>query len=123
MAGLKRQGLVDDAQFARLFVAQQMHARPAGRRLLVSRLRAKGVQPELASAAVALEASGQDELEVARRLASKRAPALRGLPREAAQRRLFGFLSRRGFSSEVVYKVMREVTDKKAAGHSEPVEE
>ncbi len=106
---LKRQGLLDDTRFARLFVAQQMQARPAGRRMLVSRLRAKGVAAELATQTVATEAAGEDELELASRLAAKRAPALEGLPRVAAQRRLFGYLSRRGFSAEIIWKVVREI--------------
>ena len=108
VSDLKRKGLLDDARFARLFAAQQMQVRPAGRRMLLARLRAKGISTDLASEAVAAEASGEGELELARRLAAKRAPALQDIPRVAAQRRLFGYLSRRGFSSDVIHQVMKE---------------
>ena len=105
---LKAKGLVNDAQFARYFAAQQMDFRPVGRRGLLTRLRAKGVPPALAAEAAAGAVAAEDELAAARRLASQRAPRLAGLGPAAAQRRLFGFLSRRGFSSEVIWKVLRE---------------
>ncbi len=105
---LRRTGLVGDARFARYFAVQQASSKPVGRRLLLSRLRSKGIDPVLAEEAVQQATEGKDELERAREAASRRAPALEGLPREAAQRRLFGFLSRRGFSGEVVHKVVRE---------------
>ncbi len=107
---LRRKGFVGDAQFARYFAAQQASSKPLGRRLLMSRLKAKGVQPELAKAAVETAMEGQDELTLAREAASRRAAALQGLPRQAAERRLFGYLSRRGFSGDVVWKVVREIT-------------
>ena len=106
---LKRTGLVGDERFARYFAVGQASRKPVGRRLLMSKLRSKGIEPRLAEEAVQAATGGKPELELAREAASRRAPALEGLPREAAQRRLFGYLSRRGFSSEVVYKVVREV--------------
>ena len=106
---LKRTGLVGDARFARYFAAGQVSRKPVGRRLLMSKLRSKGIEPALAEEAVQAAAGGKDEWELAREAASRRAPSLAGLPREAARRRLFGYLSRRGFSSEVVYKVVKEI--------------
>lgn len=108
IADLRRSGLVGDARFARYFAGQQAASKPVGRRLLLDRLRVKGIDPKLAEEAVQEATAGKDELERAREAASKRAPALGKLPREAARRRLFGFLSRRGFSSDVVYKVVKE---------------
>ena len=104
---LRRTGLVGDARFARL-AATQAATKPVGRRLILNRLRKKGIAPALAEEAVQAATQGKDELERAREAAARRAGALQGVPREAAQRRLFGFLSRRGFSSEVVYKVVKE---------------
>ena len=107
---LRRKGFVGDAQFARYFAAQQSASKPVGRRLLMNRLKAKGVQPELAQQAVELAMEGRDDLALARKAAGKRAAALAGLPRAAAERRLFGYLSRRGFSGDVVWKVVKETT-------------
>ena len=108
MEELKRKGMVDDVKFSKYFVTQQVLSRPVGQRLLLNRLRSKGVNPHLAEQAVQAGTEGQDEFELARALADKRRLSLKALPRETAQRRLFGYLSRRGFSSEVVWKVIRE---------------
>ena len=105
---LRRKGLLDDAKFAQLFATQQVLSKPVGHRLILSRLRAKGVDPHLAEQVVEAATQGQDELELARQVASKRIASLKDLPREAARRRLFGFLSRRGFSTDLVMRVVRE---------------
>jgi regulatory protein len=104
---MRRAGLVGDARFAR-YAAAQAAVKPVGRRLILNRLRGKGIAPELAEEAVQAATEGKEDLERAREAASRRATALEGLSREAAQRRLFGYLSRRGFSSEIIWKVVRE---------------
>lgn len=104
---MRRTGLVGDARFAR-YAAAQAAVKPVGRRLILNRLREKGIAPELAEEAARAATEGKDDLERAREAAQRRAPALEGLSREAAQRRLFGYLSRRGFSSDVVWKVVKE---------------
>lgn len=109
---LRRKGLVGDAQFARYFAQQSSSGKLQGRRLLISRLRAKGIQPEMARAAAESAMEGKDELELARSAAAPRIAALRELPRETAQRRLSGYLGRRGFSGDVVYKVVKEICAK-----------
>ena len=106
----KKRDLVNDVKFAKYFAASGMAAKPVGPRVLVSRLKSKGISSEVAVSAVQEAAGGVDEFETARELALSRVSHLKGLTKEAAQRRLFGFLGRRGFSSEVVYKVVREVT-------------
>lgn len=104
---MRRTGLVGDARFAR-YAATQAAEKPVGRRLILNRLREKGIAPALAEEAVQAATRGKDELERAREAAGHRAAALQGLSRQAAERRLFGFLSRRGFPSDVVWKVVRE---------------
>ena len=116
VAEFKQKDLLNDAKFARYFAAQQMVMKPAGRRALINNLKAKGVDPALSAQAVEEAAEGKDELTRARELAESRVFSLKGLKKDAAQRRLFGFLSRRGFSSDVVYKVVREVTGPSDAG-------
>ena len=108
LAEFRQKGLVDDAKFARLFVAQSVLSKPVGRRMLLSKLRGKGVAPELAEAAVTGGARPEDELETARQLAAGRLERMKGLERAVVERRLFGFLSRRGFPAEVVWKVVKE---------------
>ncbi len=111
IADLRKSGLVGDERFARYFAAQQASSKPVGRRFLLDRLKAKGIEPVLAEEAVAAATGGKEEIERAREAASKRSASLASLPREAARRRLFGYLSRRGFSSEIVYKVVKETVE------------
>ena len=106
---MRRTGLVGDARFAR-YAATQAAVKPVGRRLILNVLREKGIAPGLAEEAVQAATQGKEDLERAREAAGRRASALEGLSREAARRRLFGYLSRRGFSSEVVWKVVKEQT-------------
>lgn len=106
---LKQKGLIDDTKFAQLFANQKMHSNPVGRRALMGSLEAKGIDSELVLKAVDQTMEGQDELETARGLAHKRLGQMKGLKRDVRQRRLFGFLSRRGFPSDVIDRVLREI--------------
>lgn len=108
LAELKRIMLIDDATFSRYLVTGKMLSKPMGKRGLLRTLTAKGVDPCVGVRAVEQAWKESDELTVARCLARGRMSHLEGLSSEARERRLFGFLSRRGFSSDVVYKVVRE---------------
>ena len=105
----KRKGFLNDEKFAKFIATSRMLSKPVARRALLAELKAKGVASHLATQAVEKATSGTEELEVVRQLALTRAAHLKGLEPSVAQRRLFGFLSRRGFSSDVVVKVVREV--------------
>jgi regulatory protein len=91
---LERVGLVDDDRFAREFVRDRAALRLTGGRAIRAELLRLGVRAELADAALA---EAGDETERARTLALKRAPRLRALPPEAAYRRLYSLLLRRGY--------------------------
>ncbi len=105
----KREGFLNDEKFARYFATQKSLLKPVGRRLLIRDLIQKGIPPALAEQATQEATCETDELETVRELASQRLSHMKGLPTQAVQRRLFGFLSRRGFSAEVVYRVVREL--------------
>ena len=49
-----------------------------------------------------------NEYEVVKKLADGRMVHLGGLDKITAKRRLFGFLKRRGFSTEIIMKVISE---------------
>lgn len=103
----KRKGLLDDERFAQYVATSRMLSKPVARRAIVAELKAKGVASDLATGAFEKAAEGRSELELAKEVAVKRMAHLKGLDRSTVERRLFGFLSRRGFSSEVIYQVMR----------------
>lgn len=104
---LEEVGLVDDAVFARDWLAAG-DRRQKSRRALLAELATKGVDRDLAEAAAA-ELDGDRDYAVARSFATRKAAGLVGLEPQVQYRRLAGALARRGFSSAVVASVTREV--------------
>jgi regulatory protein len=102
-------GLLDDAAFARDWVAAG-ERRLRGGRVLASELAGKGVTDDLIEQALA-ERSDDADLDAARDLARRRLPGLARLDRQGRYRRLCGLLQRRGFGWGVIAQVTREVLD------------
>lgn len=99
IARLERLGLLDDAVYARAYVASR-----AGRGRSPARIRrdlhALGVSPEASSAAVATlrtEENAPDPLARTLTQARRRASAMAGLPIQTRKRRLLAFFARRGW--------------------------
>jgi regulatory protein len=100
-------GLIDDAAFAREWVTQRQGGRGLARRALAQELRRKGIDDDLAQAALD-EVDPEDEIEAARLLVRRKLRPMRGLEEHVAVRRLVGMLGRKGYSSGVAFKVVRE---------------
>lgn len=105
---LEQEGLLDDLQFARLWVMSRRATRRFGVGRLRQELLAKGVGREAAEEALQL-VQGEDETELAERLARARLRVYRGLEAKVAARRLGAYLARRGFSSSTIASVLRRV--------------
>jgi regulatory protein len=103
-------GLVDDAAFAREWVAQRQEGRGLARRALAQELRRKGIDDEVARDALG-EIDESDEIEAARVLVRRKLRSVSGLDTDKAVRRLVGMLARKGHSSGVAYRVVREELD------------
>ena len=103
-------GLVDDAAFARDWVASRQQRRHLSRTALRRELQTKGVDRDVIDEALA-DVGGADEHRAALDLARRRAAPMAGLPREVAYRRLGGVLARRGFSASVTARVLSEVLE------------
>src|SRR5438552_8933810 len=101
---LERVGLVDDARFAREAVQGHTNRRLAGDRAVRAALRQKGVEQAIAEEAIM--AAG-DEADRARELAFRRAARMVSLGPEAAARRLYGVLLRRGYGHAVAREACR----------------
>jgi regulatory protein len=106
--------LLDDREYARLYL-QGRGSRPRGTRLLLVELRRKGVPEPVALEALAALAGeggqGEAELERALTLARQAARKVAGLaPREARQK-LFQALARRGFDMDAIEAAVRQVLE------------
>jgi regulatory protein len=111
-------GLIDDAAFARLWVESRQPGKGLGRRALAQELRRKGIDDEVARAALA-EVEPEDEEAAARDLVRRKLRTLRNVDRVTATRRLTGMLARKGHSGDVVWRVVREELDARGLEESE----
>jgi regulatory protein len=94
-------GAIDDAAFARAWVEDRGAQRGYGPTRLREELRRRLVPDELVDEAVG-QLAGRDDLAVAMELARERARRFpRTLSREAAARRLHGYLTRRGYANDL----------------------
>ncbi len=99
-------GLINDARFAKLWIEDRLARRPKSRRALQRELHAKGIDPEHIEKTLARVEL--DEEALAKRLIAERLARLRSVDRETRQRRLVGFLRRRGFSDWLIQRVLKE---------------
>jgi regulatory protein len=101
-------GLVDDTSFAADWVASRQQRRHLSRRALKRELEAKGV--ERSDIDSALENVDRDtELSTARELVERKHVTMSALSRDVQWRRLAGLLSRRGFDTAVITRVLSDV--------------
>lgn len=100
-------GLVDDAAFARSWIASRQPGKGLARRALAQELRRKGVADEVAREALE-EIDPADEEAAARALVRKKLRSLRGVDETKAARRLAGMLARKGYSPGMAFSVVRE---------------
>lgn len=104
--------LVDDAEFARMWVDSRSRSKSLARGALKRELAEKGISGELAAEALE-QVSDEDELEAARSLARRKLQQSVDLTDRAARdkqaRRLVSMLARKGYSPSVGYRVVNEI--------------
>lgn len=103
---LAEKQFLDDRQYAQMFVDSQLRQKPAGKRLLLAKLRAKGVEAGIADAAADEALQEVDQVEAATELARKKLSTLSRYDLATKQRRLWSMLARRGFDGDVIKQVM-----------------
>jgi regulatory protein len=104
---LEADGLLDDAAFAEAFAADKRRLGGWGAERIRRGLLELGVAPETVERALA--SAGDDDLE--RALAFLRRKGAPKAPLEAARRRAYAALQRRGFSGPVCYAAVRRWVD------------
>jgi regulatory protein len=111
--------LIDDQLFARAWVESRHHGRGLAGRALGDELRQRGVAPAEIEAALG-QLSPDQELATARELVERRLPGTAALPPLARMRRLTSVLARKGYSSGLAYRVVREALEQESASGSVP---
>ena len=108
IADLGEKGLIDDRQFARWMVGSLRRRKNLSKRAIANKLRQAGVDHEIAEAVISEELADYDEHSHAEQAAAKHVKKLADLEPTTRRRRLYSYLQRRGFSSQLT----REVIDK-----------
>ncbi|KXB98052.1 MAG: hypothetical protein AA908_01190 [Chlorobi bacterium NICIL-2] len=108
---LHRYGRLDDERFARAFVRDAARLRMLSARAISSQLRARGIPDQIVQAAVATEYPSSDEEQRAREAALRALRRNASRPPEQQQRRVRDALLRRGFSHDVVRRVLASLFD------------
>jgi regulatory protein len=111
--------LIDDELFARAWVESRHHGRGLAGRALGEELRRRGVASGQIEAALG-QLGPEQELATARELVEHRLPGTAELPPLARMRRLTGVLARKGYSSGLAYRVVREALERESASGSVP---
>ena len=105
--------LINNLEFARMFVRDKLRRKPTGKSLLQRQLAAKGIPSSMIDQVLRENISEEDQRNAAKELASRR---LRLTKRSMAaldplkqRQRLTGYLLRHGFSSEIVQKTIQNL--------------
>ena len=107
ITSLKEHKFLNDETFARSWVLNRARLKPKGKMLLKMELRQKGITPELIQKVLAeVQEEIPDELEQAKSLIIKRMERMKGATRDEIYSKVGGFLSRRGFSWDIVKKAI-----------------
>lgn len=106
---LEDKKLLDDRIFAKLWIGDRITLKPSGKSLLVRELKSKGVSDAVIEEAFERLGGTYDEYEIVSPLARKKAALLKGIDEEKAKKRLLDFLSRRGFSYNTIWRVLKEI--------------
>lgn len=108
---------LDDAGLARAVTEKLRETKRASRAQIRVKLRERRLPDAIIEAALG-ELDVDEEFALLRETAQDRARKLGGLDRQTAERRLLGFLARRGWSGEPAMRAAREALDGGASGGS-----
>ena len=108
---LKHEGLVDDEKFTMLWIKTRLEHNARSLLAIKHELMLRGVDKRTAEDLLDDFKSGFNEEEVVKKLLYDRMRTVRGLDMEKAKQRLYSFLKRRGFSSQIILKTLRNVLD------------
>ena len=108
---LRAGSLVNDSEFAHEWVENRIKFRPRGKRALSSELYQKGISNKIIEETL----QDLDEEHLAFKLARKKMAKHKHLEKSAFQKKLYGYLSRRGFdfglSKEVINNIWIELEE------------
>ena len=111
---LELQGLLNDLEFANLWAESRQRQKKLSKRVISGELRTKGVSQDIIDEVIE---KIDDELEykTAFALAQKKFRSSSNLPPEKIYSRISGVLNRKGFSSSLASRIIRELLSNSAS--------
>lgn len=102
---------LDDKVFAKWWVEQRQNFRPKGKRSLSFELANKGISRDVIDIVLG-DLGLSDELEMARQAVTKKFRIWKKLPLIEQKQKTYAFLARRGFTSQIIAKIIDEIREK-----------
>ena len=108
---LRGNGMVNDLKFSRLWIENRSEFRPRGAFALRTELRQKGVTDKIIEEVLA----NLDEDSLALVAGRKKAPKIKTEDENEFRKKMYGFLSRRGFSYATIAEVVKTIWQERNA--------
>lgn len=108
---LKGYGYLNDKTYAQEWIQSRMRSNPKGKNVLRQELIRKGIEPSIIDEVLSQELDGASEEDAALELARRKFRLYKNDKSADTIRKLQGILFRRGFNSEIVRKVIKQVMD------------
>lgn len=106
-------GMINDEEFARMFVRDRVKRKPVGKAWLRQALQEKGISPPLVEKVFREYISDEDQQKAAEEIALKRlrlaSATFEKLDANRKRKRLLEYLLRRGFSTDIATATVRSV--------------
>lgn len=105
----RTQSYLDDRAFAKAFIKDKLNINKLGEQRIKYELIKKGVSEEIINDVLVLDRD--DQFEAAFKLAEKKLPSYKNDDKNGTYRKLSGFLQRKGYSFEIISKVVKEILE------------
>ncbi|NQU04877.1 MAG: regulatory protein RecX [Calditrichaeota bacterium] len=109
VAEFNQKGYIDENAITEDHIRYCKEYKLCGKFMLRHELKRRGLDSQVIEKNLELLYPDSDEIVIARKLVIRKLRALTGLPLEVRERRLGGALQRRGFPSEIIVTVIREI--------------
>ena len=112
IAYFKEKGHINDREFANFWIEGCLN-KPLGFKAITRELESRGLSGELVQELISLKKKEVDEVSLARELTQRQFNKLkeRKEPAEKIKPKLYGYLTRRGFSRETINEAIDQLTD------------
>ncbi len=105
---MKAKGFVDDCVFAREWISSRIK-KPLGVLRLKQELRLKGISAQIINQELERLKESYSEEDTVLQIAIRQFQKLKTLENTLAQKRVYGYLLRRGFSPEIIVNVINQL--------------